>query len=220
MLNNLFGSEAKVKILNLFLLHPEVKYEISKITRDLQLTANSARHEIENLLNLGLVKVSSGQVPESEENKKNQENKDLPKKKTIKNKKEKAEKILEKKYYEINENFILYPEIRALFVKAQILSSQKFITVLEKNFQPKMLVLTGFFTNYPEAQTDILVVGTVKRPQFLKMIAELEKDLGREINFTILEEKEFKYRHEIMDIFLFNILEGKSITLIDNLSYK
>lgn len=83
-----------------------------------------------------------------------------------------------------------------------------------------MLILTGFFTNYPEAQTDLLIVGNVKRPAFLKIISELEKDLGHEINFTILDDKEFKYRQEIMDIFLYNILEGKTIVLIDNFTHK
>jgi len=63
-------------------------------------------------------------------------------------------------------------------------------------------------------------VGQVARPAFLKLINELEKDLGHEINFTILEEKEFKYRQEIMDIFLYNILEGKTIVLIDNFTQK
>ena len=48
----------------------------------------------------------------------------------------------------------------------------------------------------------------------------LEKELEREINFTIMGEKEFRYRQELMDIFLFNILEGKTITLINNLSDK
>ena len=50
-----------------------------------------------------------------------------------------------------------------------------------------------------------------------RLIKELEKDLGREINFTILKESEFRYREDIMDIFLYNILEGKTLILLDNL---
>jgi len=221
MLNPLFGSDAKVKILNLFLLHSENRYEIPQIARDLKLTVNLVRREVENLTELGLIKISSYRDPEPEENKEEGEENNKPKKKKgVKIKNKEVTKPAEKQYFEVNKNFILYPEIKSLFIKAQILSSQKFISVLEKNFQPKLLLLTGFFTNYPEAQTDILIVGSFKRSSFLKLIAELEKDLDREINFTILEEKEFKYRQEIMDIFLYNILEGKVITLIDNFSHK
>ena len=117
----------------------------------------------------------------------------------------------------VNKDFILFPEIKALFLKAQILSSQNFINGLEKNFQTKLLVLTGFFTNQADAQTDLLIVGPVKRQLFLKLIADLEKDLGHEINFTIMDETEYNYRKEIMDIFLYAILDGKKIVLIDNL---
>jgi predicted transcriptional regulator len=215
MLNALFGSEAKVKLLNLFLLHAEDQYCITQIARDLKLPTNSVRREIDNIIKLGLVIATSGPIlvtPETISEEDNLSNK-KPKKTNQGGKSE-------KKYFKINKNFILYPEIKALFIKAQILSSQKFILSIEKNFQPKLFILTGFFTNYPEASTDILVVGKVKRPAFLKLISELEKDLGREINFTILEEREFRYRQEIMDIFLYTILEGKIITLINTLSEK
>lgn len=216
MLNALFGSNTKVKILNLFLLHSENRYEIPQIARDLKSTANLVRREVENLIDLGLVKISSYSAPTSEESEENEENDAPKKKKELKTRKKGAAKPEEKKYFEVNKDFILYPEIKSLFIKAQILSSQKFILSIEKNFRPKLFLLTGFFTNYPEAQTDILIVGPIKRLAFLKLIAELEKDLDREINFTIMEEKEFRFRQEIMDIFLYNILEGKMITLIDN----
>jgi len=215
MLNALFGSEAKTKLLNLFLLHPEDQYCITQIARDLKLPTSSIAREIENILKFGLIIPTSGpteDIPDTVP----EENNTKKKKKTQASKEEKPEK----KYYKINKNFILYPEIRSLFIKAQILSSQKFILSIEKSFQPKLFILTGFFTNYPEASTDILIVGKVKRPAFLKLISELEKDLGREINFTILEEREFRYRQEIMDIFLYTILDGQTITLINTLSEK
>jgi len=196
MLNALFGSEARTRILNLFLLHPEQKYYLRQLSRELNLQVNSVRRELDNLVKFGLI------VEEKSSEKSSQK-----------------ESRGDKKYFTANRLFLLYPEIKALFIKAQILSSQKFIDGLQKICQPKFLALTGLFTNYPESQTDILIVGQVRRPAFLKLIKNLEKDLGREINFTIMSETEFKYRREIMDIFLYNIVEGKTIILIDNLKY-
>lgn len=118
----------------------------------------------------------------------------------------------------VNEDFLLYPELKALLTKAQILHSRNFLSGLQAASQPKLLLLTGFFVGDGAAATDLLLVGTVKRPTFLKLIKELEESLGREINFTILTEKEFRYRRAVMDIFLYNILEGKKIILIDSLS--
>jgi len=214
MLNALFGSEARVKILSLFLLRPEAKYYLPQLAHDLKLAPNSVRRELDNILKFGLISEINAPLAEVKVESKKIEKKDKKGKKGV------IKIQPEKKYYEVNKNFILFPEIKALFIKAQILSSQKFILNLQKNFQPKLLALTGFFTNFPEAQTDILIVGHVRRPAFLKLIAELEKDLGHEINFTILDEKEFKYRQEIMDIFLYNIIEGKTITLIDDFTRK
>jgi hypothetical protein len=121
------------------------------------------------------------------------------------------------KNYSVNRDYLLYPELQALFTKAQILFSDKFILGLQKICQPKFLALTGLFTNYPEAQTDILIVGTVKRSAFLKLLQDLETDLSREVNFTILSEREFRYREEVMDLFLYNILADKTLILIDHL---
>ena len=194
MLKALFGSEPRVKILNLLLLHPEMEYSPRQIAQNLDLPGTAVHRELEVLQKAQLVKERAPETPEGKGAK-------------IKN-----------RLFSIDQNFILYPEIRALFIKAQILSSQKFIASLLKTGRLKLLIMTGIFTNYSEAPTDILVVGHVKRDAFLKSIKALEKDLGREINFTILSEREFYYRQEIMDIFLYNILAGKNLILLDEIS--
>jgi len=188
MLKALFGSEPRVKILNLLLLHPDTRYTLRQLSQTLNLTSVTLNRELEN----------------------------LQKSQLLKNIEEREGKT-KVRLLAINQNFILYPEIRALFIKAQILSSQKFISGLQKTGHLKLLLMTGLFTNDAQAPTDILIVGHIKHSAFLKLIKDLEKDLGREINFTILSENEFNYRQEMMDIFLFNILGGKNLVLLDEL---
>jgi len=197
MLNDIFGSAARVKLLNLFFLYPEKQYLVADLTKELGLTTPAIRRELDNLLKLGLITEEKALENSGDTKTKSKGN-----------------------YFSANNNFILYPEIRALFVKAQILFSQKFLDSLQKICRPKFLALTGLFTNYPEAQTDLLLVGNLRHSAFLQLIKNLEKDLGREINFTILNEGEFYYRREVMDIFLYNIMEGKKLVLIDNLDKK
>lgn len=194
MLNILFGSEARVKILNLMLLHPENEYYLREIARELDLQVNSVQRELNNLDKFGLI--------------------------ITKKIKEKPTGKREKKYFTVNQEFILFPELKALFVKAQILFSQKFVGDLQKICEPKFLALTGIFTNSSDTPTDILLVGRVRKSTFLTLIKDLEKNLDREVNFTILDEKEFRYRQDVMDIFLYNILSGKIITLINRLEDK
>ncbi len=190
MLNALFGSESRVKIINLFFLYPDKRYSLQQIAHASGLPLNSLRREIDNLLKAGVIR-----EVEPEEGEK-------------------------KKSFSVNPEFILYPEISALFAKTQILFSQNFIINLQKICQPKLLILSGFFVNYPEAKTDLLLVGTIRREAFLKLVKGLERELGREINFTVMTEREYRYRRDVMDIFLYNILEGKKLILIDAINNK
>ena len=189
MLSKLFGSDARVKILNIFLTKPEGQYYLRQLARDLDLQVNSVRRELLNLEHLGLI------APLTVE---------------VKNK--------EKKYYVVSRDFFLYSEIKSLFVKAQILSTKEFADNVQKVCTPKLLVLTGFFTGDSESKTDILIVGKIGKEKFLKLIQEFEESIGREINYTIMDEKEYFYREAIFDVFLHHIIEGKKIVITDNLT--
>ncbi len=55
-LKALFSSQTRVKLLSVFLLHPEEEYFIRQLTRLLDEQINSIRRELENLRRIGLVK--------------------------------------------------------------------------------------------------------------------------------------------------------------------
>jgi len=124
---------------------------------------------------------------------------------------------LDKKYYQANPNFVLFEEIKALIVKAQILYEKDFIKKLHNAGSPKLLIFAGYFVNNHESAIDLLIVGKFNKAKLVSFIRELENDLGREINYTIMDNREFKYRRDITDIFLYDILEGKKLIVINDL---
>lgn len=199
MLEKLFGSKTRVKILKLFLIHPLDKYYIRQLSRDLKLQLNSVRRELENLENFGILISDS---------------KDANKGEAVEGKKESAAGQ-EKKYYRANSNFVLFDEIKALIVKAQILYEKDFARKLQAIGKIKLLVLTGVFVNNQSSLIDILLVGKINKIKLVKLIKELEIELGKEINFTVFNPQEFKYRRDITDIFLYGILEGRKLIVID-----
>ena len=196
MLEKLFGSKARVKILKLFLLHPQDKFYIRQLARDLKLQLNSVRRELENLENFGIL-TSDFKSEEAEAEKKP------------------GTAGQEKKYYRANPDFVLFDEIKALIVKAQILYEKDFVRKLRSIGKIKLLILTGIFANNPSTLIDILLVGKINKAKLVKLINELEVELGREINFTLFDPQEFKYRRDITDIFLYGILEGRKLVVID-----
>ncbi len=223
MLEKLFGSRARVKILNIFLLNPGEKYYIRQLSRGLKLQLNSARRELENLEKFGILTSSYGSSPGIGGGENNHgEDKDGGNNKpsfakAAEDRPSSAEAMAgkqEKKYYRANIAFVLFEEIKALVVKAQILYERDFVSKLQKIGKIKLLILTGFFANN-NTLTDLLIVGNVNKNKLLKLIRELELELGREINFTLMEPREFKYRRDITDIFLYEILEGRKIVVID-----
>jgi len=214
MLGNLFGSNARVKILKLFLLHPGDRYYIRQISRDLKLQLNSVRRELENLENFGLL-FSESSTTEDKDEKEKLDNILAQKKSVKKEKNMKIENKQDRKYYQVNENFILFEEIKSLIVKAQILYEREFIEKLQKIGSPKLLILSGFFVNLEDAPVDLFVVGRINRVKFQKLVKDLEKELGKEVNYTVMDSAEFSYRKNITDMFLYDILENKKIVVID-----
>jgi len=220
MLGKLFGSNARVKILKLFILHPRERFYIRQIARDLKLQLNSVRRELENLEQFGLLISNSAANLEQDENSNLFVLDEKGKKSGGKKDKKKKIKALaksEKKYYQVNAGFILYDEIKSLLVKAQFLYEREFVDRLRKAGAPRLLILTGFFVNKQNGLVDMLLVGRFNKPKLLKIIRGLEGELGREVNFAVMDMREFKYRKDITDIFLYDILEGKKIVAIDEL---
>ncbi|MFH1412554.1 MAG: winged helix-turn-helix domain-containing protein [bacterium] len=196
MLDKLFGSKTRVKLLKLFLLHSEEKFYIREIARHLNLQLNSVHRELSNLEDLGLI-ISSASEEEAKEKKKSK----------IKTK--------EKKYYKIDTGFVFYEEIKALIVKSQIFHEKDFSEKLKKAGKIKILILTGLFLNKFDSEVDMLLVGKFDKNKLAKAIKDLEKDLVKEVNYSAMTEDEFNYRREIADIFLYNILDNNKIVVID-----
>jgi predicted transcriptional regulator len=56
MLKNLFGSQTRVKLLQIFLLNPDNEYFVRELTRKLNEQINSVRRELINLKKIGFLK--------------------------------------------------------------------------------------------------------------------------------------------------------------------
>jgi hypothetical protein len=216
MLEKLFASELKIKILNLFFSWPEKKYDFGELSRALNLKAVLLQRELGIFIKLGLVNSFSEKILAVEEIiTENQES--VKKFKKARAQKSPARPKI-KTFFQINKEFFLFSEIKALLAKSQVLLSLEVFKELERDCRPRLLLLTGKFVDQSEQPTDILIVGTISRRLLLPAIHKLEQALGWEINFTILSEREFSYRQEIMDIFLYNILEGEKIILVGTLN--
>lgn len=182
MLEQLFGSRTRVKLLRLFLLNPEKSYYVRQLTRLLGEQINSVRRELGNLSGIELVK---------------------------------SEDKGQKKFYQANPDCLLYDELQALVVKSHLTLEKDLVHGIKDLENLKLLVLTGIFTEEQNTLTDILCVGNLDEKKFRLLINRFKKDYPRDLNFTIMNEDEYRYRKEISDKFLHDILNTKHIIVVN-----
>ncbi len=204
MLQKLFSSNTRVKLLKLFLFNPEKKFFVRELTRVLEEHLNSIRRELSNLEDIGFIRC----VEEDKNILEKLEDAELGK----------GGKI-QKKYYQVNKDFSYFEELKALFLKSEIISENEIRENIKNIEGVEYFILTGYFTN-TESPTDILAVGTFNNDDVLNFVSELEKIVNRELNYTVMSEDEFTHRLNFVDKFLYKILECKKIVVKDTLSEK
>ncbi len=208
MLHQLFSSNTRVKLLKLFLFNPEKKFFVRELTRLLDEHLNSIRRELSNLESIELIKC----VGESDLG--SLDNEDSDTENTISTK---SSGKIQKKYYQTNQDFSYFNELKALFLKSEIISENEIKEKIKTIEGIGYFILTGYFTN-SDSPTDILAIGTFDSEKVLSFVSELEKMVGRELNYTVMDRDEFIHRLNLIDKFLYKILECKKIVVKDEIS--
>ena len=197
MLEDLFGSKTRAKLLTLFYNNIENAFYVRGISRELKENINSIRREVLNLEKLEIIR----SVPFDEI--------DITEEKAAKDRQE------NKKYYQVNKEYTLYEELKNLVIKSKLLVDKKLLEKLKETKGIKLLVLTGAFVGDNHARSDILIVGSIPKEKIRRLIAGMEKNFSNPVRYSVMTQKEFDYRNAMTDKFLFEIMEGKKHIVVD-----
>lgn len=184
MLEQLFGSRTRVKLLRLFLSNPQEEYYVRELTRRMNEQINSIRRELSNLEDMELL------LSEEREG---------------------------KKYYRVSQDHLMFPELRALFLKGRFTMERSFVNAIKELGKVKLLMLTGQFMNDTTVPVDLFMVGEVNRSKLEILLHKFKEQFGFDIRFTVIPVSEFNYRREITDKFLFSILNSRKVVVFDEL---
>ncbi len=192
MIEQLFGSKTRVKLLTLFYNNPERPFYVREITRKIDEQINSVRRELQNLLNIGVVRsVSQGNRLYYEVN---------------------------PKYKFFNEFQSIFTRIPAK--NKEIKQNKEDDQILQRILTAgnvKMVFLSGAFVRGSDQAIDIFIVGDVNKTKLAQTIAELETEMSRELNYTAMRLEDFDYRRNLNDRFLTDILDSKKVVLLDQI---
>jgi predicted nucleotidyltransferase len=119
------------------------------------------------------------------------------------------------KFYSLNKKYPLFKELKRIIFKTEGVEGS--LKGLVGRFRGISLAfIYGSYAKNREKKTsdiDLVVVGEIPRNKFTRKIRDLELKLGREVNFTVYAEKEFKKEKGKEGGFLNLILKDKIIIL-------
>ncbi len=111
-----------------------------------------------------------------------------------------------KKYYHVNPEFAIYPELRSMFLKAGG-GENEIVQKVTKMGEVDLLVLSGMFVGI-ESQVDLLIVGEVDRTELQHYLTHTAR-MRREVKFSVISKKDFLYRVECKDKFIHDLLKDR-----------
>lgn len=191
MIDALFGSKTRVKLLHLFLNNPGKAFYVREITRLIDEQINSVRRELSNMLNVGIIKSD------------NADNKLY------------YEVDQRYEYYVPLRAIFSDDKTAGIAGENATPSTLDWQGKLDELGGVKLALLSGVFVQQSAGSVDILLVGTIA-PKKLKMFVKtLEKKEGREINYSVMRYDEFYYRLSIRDKFITELISGKFTVLRD-----
>jgi hypothetical protein len=187
MVEQLFGSKTRVKLLQLFYSNPNRSFYVREITRKIDEQINSVRRELANLLSIGII--SSDTTNNRLYYEVNQQ-------------------------YEFYKPLgTIFGGAKPASEEAPTVTTQA--QDIKSIGNVEFALYTGQFTRDESSGIDILIVGDVNQTKLGKFIAELEAKEGKELRYAMMTSDEFTYRQRVKDRFLSIVLDSKKQILID-----
>jgi len=189
MIEQLFGSKTRVKLLQLFYSNPNRAFYVREITRKIDEQINSVRRELANLLSIGIIGSDTT------------------------NNRLYYEVNQEYEFFEPLQQIFGGGEANVGKVAKSATTDEQ--TDLKSLGNIEVAIFTGQFTRDESSGIDFLLVGNVNQNKLDKYIGELEQQEGKEIRYTVMPQNEFEYRRQIKDRFLVGVLSAKKQVLVD-----
>jgi len=190
VIEQLFGSKTRVKLLQLFYSNPNRSFYVREITRKIDEQINSVRRELANLLSIGIISSETNNNRLYYEVNQTYEH-----------------------YKSLSD--IFGGQVAAAASDGAVQAADNDLKPIKALGNVELAIFTGQFTRDQTAGVDFLVVGDVNQTKLAKFVEELEAKEGKEIRYAHMPVTEFEYRQQVNDRFLTNVLEAKKQILID-----
>jgi hypothetical protein len=200
ILDKIFGSTVKVRMMRLFILNPNQFFSISEIVGRTMMRERDVREELTILEKIDLTRrrtISRKEHPESLRSKKTQ-------------------------VWILNPKFIYLAELKSFLVNANLVKDSELIKRISRVGKIKLIIVAGVFLNQlDENRLDLLVVGDdIRRTSFGNIVKSLESELGKEVKYAFFDTKDFAYRMNMYDKLVRDLLDYPHQVVFDRIDIK
>lgn len=119
-----------------------------------------------------------------------------------------------RKYYRINPHFPILAELTSIIRKNNDENSAILKNLSKVASSVDILILSGDFINKENSDTDIFVVGDVKKEAIETFLAE--NFAKKELKYTAMSREDFLYRITLKDKFVMKIFADKENIILKN----
>lgn len=206
-LGKILGSDARVKVMRLFLLNASTPFIVDDVKRRCEITKAKAEKELVTLHEAGFLKTktftrSITLSPKKAGGKSNKRGSKVSREKVV--------------GYVLDTKFKLVEELRALLVEAGLITTKELPNRLKSAGKIKALILSGIFLKDDESHVDMLVVGEkLDMGKLSGTMRTIESEIGKEIRYTVFEPNEFQYRMDMYDKHILDIFDRPHERLVD-----
>jgi len=192
MIDALFGSKTRVKLLHLFLNSPGQSFYVREITRKIDEQINSVRRELSNMLEVGVI------TSDSADNKLYYQ-------------------VNQRYDYYLPLRAIFSDDgtdANAVPVSSES-AADAYSSAIRAIPGLTLALLAGVLVRGSKSGVDVVLVGNLSPTKVKTAIKVIEKGEGRDINYSVLSYDEFYYRISVRDRFIMEILNGKYTIVVD-----
>ena len=189
MIDALFGSKTRVKLLHLFLNNPGKAFYVREITRLIDEQINSVRRELSNMLEVGII--------------------------TSKNTDNKLYYEINQRYEFYTPFRAIFANQKIAAASSDTKATAEWQKVAQKLAGARVVIAAGALVSGSASKVDLLIVGDVASKKVAALISAAEAAEARELTYATLTYDEFYYRLSVRDRFISDILTNKHEVLVD-----
>ena len=205
MIDALFGSKTRVKLLHLFLNNTEKSFYVREITRIVDEQINSVRRELSNMLSIGII------TSDTSDNKLyygiNQGYEYF----------EPLRDIFSDEKFVSDKGQKSVAKVKDLATNSANNNTDgvSWKSVVKELPGIRIAIASGSLVNNSKSGVDLLIVANSVSSKLKKSVTLLEKKQGKSLNYSIMPYDEFYYRFSIHDRFITEILSSVHVVVVD-----